>query len=306
MAQTLEANAPAPMPPTSVTVRVPATSANLGPGFDCLGLALDLWGSVTLSREGGRTGRGGSMDRMILGAAHRLYERYGREAPNLTVRYDSTIPIARGLGASAVARVGALLAANALEGEPFDREEMLALAADLEGHADNAAPALFGGLQVVVRDGDRILHTAVPLAGDLKAILFVPELLMPTGRSRELLPQTVSRADAVYNLSRAALLVAALSRGRLDLLDVATEDRLHQPARSQLFPAMYAIFEAALAAGAHCAYLSGGGSTICALASANERAIAEAMAEAARSREVTGQTIITTPTERGAEVREGS
>jgi homoserine kinase len=288
MTQASEANAH--MLRTSATARVPATSANLGPGFDCLGLALDLWGSVTLSRDEGRSGRGGSMDRIILGAAQRLYERCDRKLPDLNVRYESAIPIARGLGASAVARVGALLAANALEGEPLDREELLALAANLEGHGDNAAPALFGGLQVVVWDGDRLLHMAVPLGSHLRAVLLVPELHMPTGQSRQLLPATLSRADAVHNLSRAALLVAALSQGRLELLDIATQDRLHQPARSQLFPAMYEIFEAARAAGARCAYLS---------------AIAEALAEADSRLGVTGQTTITATTECGAELMEG-
>ncbi len=292
---------------TFATARVPATSANLGSGFDCLGVALNLWGSITLSRVEDRSGRSGSMDRIIIDATRSLYERCGRAVPKLTVQHESAIPIARGLGASAVARVGALLAANALEGEPLNREELLTLATDLEGHGDNAAPALFGGLQVVVRNGDHILHTAIPLGSrHLKAILFVPDLRMPTGQSRQLLPANLSRADAVHNLSRVALLVAALSQGRLELLDAASQDRLHQPARSQLFPAMYDIFEAARAAGASCAYLSGSGSTICALANDDEEAIAKAMTEAAHHRGVTGKTIITAPTERSAEVLEGN
>ena len=127
---------------------------------------------------------------------------------------------------------------------------------------------------------------------------------MPTQKSRKLLPQSLSRTDAVQNASRAALLVAALGQGRLDLLDEATKDRLHQPARAKLFPAMYGIFDAAKMAGAHCAYLSGGGSTICALCSDSEQAIADAMLEAARSRDVAAETIITVPTERGAEIVE--
>ncbi len=289
----------------SVTVRLPATSANLGAGFDCLGLALDLWGSVTLSGDHSRRGGAASLERMALAAAHRLYAHLGREAPpGLAARCGGSVPVARGLGASAVARAGGLLAANALAGGPLDRESLLALAVDLEGHADNVAPALFGGFQIAVRDGDRVLHLGAPLPAGLKAVLFVPELRMPTQKSRRLLPRSLSREDAVHNIGRAALLVAALSQGRFDLLDAATQDRLHQPARSRLFPAMPAIFDAALAAGAHCAYLSGGGSTICALATAGEQAIAEAMLEAARQREVSGETIVTAPTERGAEVVE--
>lgn len=306
MALTVIANLTAHMP-DAATARVPATSANLGPGFDCLGLALDLWGEVTLYAEGGEKGVPGPLDRMALTAARRLLQEVGRPAPaGLRARYQGEIPVARGLGASAVARVGGLVAANALLGEPLDREALLALAAELEGHADNAAPALFGGLQVVVREGERLLHLAAPLPAGLRAVLFVPQLRMPTGESRKLLPQALSREDAVHNIGRAALLVAALARGRLDLLDAATRDRLHQPARAQLFPAMSAIFDAAREAGAHCAYLSGGGSAICALVSGDAEAVAGAMAEAAREREVAGEALITAPSQEGARVVEGS
>src|SRR5881628_1396437 len=142
----------------SVSVRVPATSANLGPGFDCLGLALDIWATITVSADAA-TEDGDAMARMALVAAGRVYQNAGREPPAaLTARYEGNIPIARGLGASAVARVGGTTAANALLGEPLDRERLLALATELEGHADNAAPAIFGGLQVSVVEKDRVLH----------------------------------------------------------------------------------------------------------------------------------------------------
>jgi homoserine kinase len=291
-------------PLNSVTAAVPATSANLGPGFDCLGLALDLWSRVTVSLDGGHDA-GDPMAAMALTAARVFFERLGEGShPRLSARYEGDIPIARGLGASAVARVGGLLAANALAGDRLDRDGLLALATELEGHADNAAPAIFGGLQVSVVEDGRILHTGVALPRGLSAVLFVPQLRMPTKESRRLLPDSLSRADAVHNISRAALLVAAMARGRFDLLDAATQDKLHQPARSQLFPAMFDIFAAAKEAGAHCAYLSGGGSTLCALATTNQQAIADAMLEAARERRTPGYTIITEPAEKGAEVVE--
>ncbi len=252
------------MPHSSVSVRVPATSANLGPGFDCLGMALDLWATVTLTESAPEGEQ--PLSNMALNAARAVFAAAELEPPaGYSVTYDGSIPIARGLGASAVARVGGVLAANVLAGDPFDRDHLLLLAADLEGHADNAAPALFGGLQVVVRERQRLARIAVPLPERLQAVLLVPELRMATQKSRKLLPQSLSRADAVRNASRTALLVAALGQSRFDLLDEATKDRLHQPARAKLFPAMYAIFDAARSAGAHCAYLSGGGSTICAL-----------------------------------------
>ncbi len=288
--------------PESIAVRVPATSANLGPGFDCLGLALDIWATLTLTTDG-RPYEDEPMAHMAMTAAQRVFSKATVTPPaGLSARYDGDIPIARGLGASAVARIGGLVAANAMAGGLLDDEQLLWLGADLEGHADNAAPALLGGFQVSVMLDDRVLHTSVPLPAGLSAVLFVPELRMPTKESRKLLPANLSRADVVHNSSRVALLVAAMAGGRFDLLDAATDDRLHQPARSKLFPAMYAVFEAAKAAGAHCAYLSGGGSTLCALATENERGIADAMLEAARAREVEGHTRVTRPVEKGAEV----
>lgn len=287
--------------PSTVTVKVPATSANLGPGFDCLGLALDIWGEITLT-VGGKGVDRDPMATMATAAARRVYGKLNRTAPQIAVRYVGDIPIARGLGASAVARVGGALAANALTNDKLDPEDLLAIGTALEGHADNVAPAIFGGMQVAVADGKHILHAPVQLPRALAAVVFVPELRMPTRESRKLLPESLPRADVVHNSSRAALLVAALTAGRFELLDAATQDKLHQPARSQLFPAMFAIFEAAKAAGAHCAYLSGGGSTICALASSNLKGIADAMEHAAHDRETAGRSIVTKPTAKGAHV----
>jgi len=288
----------------SVTVRVPATSANLGPGFDCLGMALDLWATIRLDASG-RASNNDPMAAMALTAARRVFSECHLDPPSgLNAVCVGDIPIARGLGASAVARVGGALAANEIAGGALSAEAVLALSTELEGHADNVTPALFGGLQVSVLDGERVLHVGVPIPAELRAVLFVPELRMPTKESRRLLPDHISRVDAVYNTGRAALMVSAVAAGRFDLLDAGTQDRLHQKRRSKLFPAMFPLFEAAKAAGAHCAYLSGGGSTICALATENEKGIADAMLEAARARETPGRTIITRPTASGAEVVE--
>jgi homoserine kinase len=187
-------------------------------------------------------------------------------------------------------------------GEALASEQVLLLGANLEGHADNMAPALFGGLRVVVRDGDGFRHLRVPVADGLKVVLFIPNFDMPTNESRKLLPTQLSREDAVHNIGRSALLVAALASGDWDMLDAATQDRLHTPARTRLFTAMPAIFAAAKDAGAHAAYLSGGGSTISAFATSNEQSIANAMTEAARAGGFTGQTRITEPSDEGAEV----
>jgi homoserine kinase len=287
-----------------IIVRAPATTANLGPGFDCLGMALDLWAEVVITAsEEALPPAPDAIGQLAVQAAQRLFLRLGKESPpGLTAQCTQQIPVARGLGASAVGRAAGLLAANTLLGEPLDREEILALGAELEGHADNMAPALFGGLQVAVRDGDRVFHAGLTAPEGLKAILFVPDMAMPTQESRQVLPQFLSREDAVYNIGHAALVVVALAAGRLDLLDVATRDRLHQPARARLFPAMDAIFQAARQAGALGVFLSGGGSTVLALASQSEEDIARAMAEAAAGEGTTGHTIVTAPSNAGAQV----
>ncbi len=277
-----------------------------------MGLALDIWGQVTLWEASSSVGETAldPMEHMALVAARATFEKAGLKPPPLGVRYEGKVPIARGLGASALARAAGALAANRLAGEPLDWEELLSLVTGLEGHADNAAPAIFGGLQVAVVQGEagdhRVLHTSVPVPSGLRAVLLVPELRMPTKESRRLLPETVTRADAVHNIGRAALFVAAMARGRFDLLEAATDDRLHQRARSQLFPAMYEIFAAAEEAGAHCAYLSGGGSTICALATACEKEIAQAMLETAAQHGVAAEILTTAPSPEGAQIVEES
>jgi homoserine kinase len=292
------------MPQRSITVRVPATSANLGSGFDCLGLALDLTADVTVTLSDTPVlAPTDPMLRMVVGAVHAVYVHTGQPRPaGLSARYEGDIPIARGLGVSAVLRAAGVLAGNELLGRPLDEARLLALGSELEGHPDNVTPALFGGLRVSLWDGDRVLHVGVPVPAGLTAVLLVPDLDMPTGESRRLLPQELGRQDCIFNVGRAALLVAAMAAGRLDALGPAVEDRLHQPARAKLFPAMFDVFAAARGAGAHAAYLSGGGSSICALCSGQEEAVAAAMLEAASRSGVTGRTMITRPREQGAAI----
>jgi homoserine kinase len=289
-----------------ITVRAPATSANLGPGYDCLALALALTVDVTVAIEH-QAGAPHSLAPMVATAARAAYRRAGRPEPaELSVRWDGELPIARGLGASAAARAAGIVAANALMGAPLTGDDLLALGAELEGHADNMAAALFGGLQVVVREEAGWRRLAVPLADGLRVVLFVPDLEMPTKEARQRLPQRLSRDDAVFNLGRTALLVAALAQGRWELLDTATQDRLHQPARAGLFPTLFDIFVAAKDGGARAAYLSGAGSTIAALVTEGEERVARLMQQAAVARGYSGRTIITGPGADGAVVKSGA
>jgi homoserine kinase len=287
--------------PDSVTVRVPATSANLGPGFDSLGLALAITEDITIAvGHNGATPSG--IPRLALDAARAAFRLAKQTTPELTVSASGDIPIGRGLGASAAARAAGIVGANALMRGSLNGDQMLTLGANLEGHADNMAPAFFGGLRVVVRDGHGYRQMAASIAPGLKVVLFIPDFDMPTGESRKLLPQTLSKDDAVHNIGRAALLVAALGRGEWDALDLATQDRIHQPARAQIFKAMPEIFAAAKDAGALAAYLSGGGSTIAAFAITDEERIARAMMQCAISRGYPGRTMITAPSDIGAQV----
>lgn len=297
-----------------VVVRVPATTANLGSGFDCLGMALEIYNVVTaqvmpsgldvrITGEGEEALRWGEENR-VLRAMRLVYQQVNRKLPSLRLDLENNIPLGRGLGSSAAATVGGLVAANALCGSPLSTDQLLALAVRIEGHPDNVAPALLGGLVVTVVENDRLIYASVPVPSGLVAAAFVPDFPMPTEEARRVLPAQVSRADAVYNLGRVALLVAAFATGRSDLLDTATGDRLHQPYRQALFPAMPRLFAAARAAGAQGVFLSGAGSTILALAVGEEQAaaVAQAMAEAAQSEGLRGRSLIARVSALGAQV----
>jgi homoserine kinase len=222
-----------------------------------------------------------------------VYERLGKPVPKLKIHCRNEIPLARGLGSSAAAIAAGLVAGNTLCGKPLSSQELLALGAALEGHPDNIAPALFGGLCLALWEGEEVLWAHIPLPSGLKAVLFIPQFEMPTEKSRSILPPEVSLRDAVFNISRAVLLVLALAQDQPQYLRVATEDRLHQPYRRALFPAMDALFDAALSAGAFGVFLSGGGSTVLALSRGGEEAIAQAMADAAKRLGVAGEARLT-------------
>lgn len=267
-------------------VAVPATTANLGPGFDALGLALGLHNvfsfepaaelSVEIHGEGAGTLRHDA-ENLIVRAARAVATAAGQDLPPFRLKAENHIPPARGLGSSASAVAGGLVAGNHLLGSPLALDELLRLAVRLEGHPDNVAAALYGGLVAVGMAGDRAVHVRLEPPAGVVAALCIPEQPLPTRQARAVLPRQVSLEDAVHNLSRTALLVASLATGQLDLLAVAMQDRLHQPYRAAIFPALEPCIAAALRAGALGAALSGAGSTIVALARP-ERAEAAAAA----------------------------
>ncbi len=282
-----------------ITVKAPASSANLGPGFDALGIAVDIWDTVTVdTAKDGRRQEQGAL-RLVRQGIVAAFEGIG-EPPALTIDSDSAIPLARGLGASASLRAAGLLLGNALLDGVHDSESLLMLGTKLEGHPDNMAPCLLGGLQVSVKLENTILHVESKLPDDLQIVVFVPDFEMPTQESRRKLPKELSREDTVYNVGRAAMLVAALAAGRYDLLDESTQDRIHQPARSQIFKGLVPIMTAAKDAGAAASYLSGGGSTVAAFVQSSEERVARLMTQAALANGFSGRSIITKPTPQGA------
>jgi homoserine kinase len=298
-----------------VHVTVPATSANLGPGFDALGLALTLYNevevrpaaktTVTLEGEGIRRLPTGDKN-VVLRALRSTYEAAGRKPEAWAVRCINRVPPARGLGSSAAAWVGGIAAANALLGSPFDRAAMLRLAARAEGHPDNVAAAVYGGLTVVGGEGDGVVAITLPVPPSLVWVVLIPELTSSTSEARAVLPRTVPRADAVFNVQRVALLLASLQAGRIDTLATALEDRLHQPYRRRLFPWLPAVIEAARGAGALGCVLSGAGPSVLAVAadtSAGDR-VASAMENALAAAKVNGVARALRVETQGATVRE--
>jgi homoserine kinase len=269
-----------------VRVRVPATSANLGPGFDALGLALALYNDVeaaeadvvTVGVEG--EGRGQlpvDADNVVARGVRLAYEAAGRPFKGVTLRCENRIPASRGLGSSAAAWVGGLVAGNALLGAPLDRDALLELATKSEGHPDNVAAALCGGLTVSCAAGDRIRAISLPVPDALTWIVLVPEVTSSTAEARAVLPVSVPRADAIFNVQRVALLLAALQAGRSDALVTALDDRLHQPYRVALFPWMPAVADAARSAGALGCVLSGAGPSLLAVVAGAPEPVIRAM-----------------------------
>lgn len=273
----------------SAIARIPATTANLGPGFDCLGLALNLYNTVELSlatvTEVTVTGEGAGRlpqtpANLVLRAATALAQRAGVQVPGWRLVQHNEIPLARGLGSSSAAIVGGLVACDVLLELETPPHELLELATELEGHPDNVAPALFGGLTVCARDGDKTHCLRLPEPEGLHVAVGIPDYELSTAAARRALPETYSRADAVYNLTHACLTLAALCRGRYDLLGEAMQDRLHQPYRLPLAPGAAAAIAGAQAAGASGAVLSGSGPAVAAFCEGRCEAVAAAMEQA--------------------------
>lgn len=269
-----------------IRICVPATSANLGPGFDAIGIALRLYNQVWMeesesleisSRDGTRVPQDAS--NLIFQSAKCLYEKCGRELTGLRIVQLNPIPMARGLGSSSACIVAGICGANRLLGSPLDQQELIDLAAEIEGHPDNIAPCFLGGLTASAIDGGRVYSTSVPVTEKLRFVLFIPPFELKTARARAVLPQHYSRSDAVYNISRVALMVASLYSGNLENLRVAVQDKIHQPYRAGLIPRCGEVFELSRRLGSLGTYISGAGPTIVSIAASEQAETFAARAE---------------------------
>jgi len=270
-------------------VSVPATSANLGAGFDCAGIALNLANDLYFS-IGKADASGFPADATPLSGyslAHRgfklVLEKTGRKMPpDLRIAILAKVPRSRGLGSSATLTVAGIVAANALLEADLSEEEIVTLASQLEGHPDNAAPAYLGGLVVSIASAEGIKYRQVKPQSDLRAIVAVPDFELATSAARKVLPSKVSRQDAVFNTGRFGLFMTAILTGDYRLLGEAMEDRLHQPYRMPLVPGLQEVMGAARAQGALGSCLSGAGPSVLAFCHRNQEAIGRAMQEAWR------------------------
>jgi len=260
-----------------VCVKVPASTANLGPGFDCLGMALGLYAWLemeyaehTTIRLIGDNVQGLPEDKsnLIYKVAQQVFARAGMPERELSISMYSEIPLTRGLGSSASAIVAALAGANALIGHKLTDDELFQIATAIEKHPDNVGASLFGGIIAAMWDGKQARHVRIEPPEHLDVLVVIPEYELSTKHARSVLPQEVSMQDAVYNLSHSSVLVAALATGRLDLVSEAMRDRLHQPYRASLVPGMTHILEHAAEYGALGVALSGAGPTLLALVDA--------------------------------------
>ncbi len=268
-------------PARFVRAVVPASTANLGPGFDSLGMALPLFAGVAMRASErtrihlhGKHLEGIPQDKtnLVYETAQAVFDKAGVSMPELEIAYESEIPLTRGLGSSAAAIVGALVAANGLIGSPLSVDELFQMASAMERHPDNVGAAMFGGFVAAAWDGERAEAVRLDPPADLEALVAIPDFELSTKKARGALPQQVSMTDAVFNVSHSSLLTAALAAGDFAALRHAMRDRLHQPYRAELIPGMKEILSEAPDHGALGAVLSGAGPTLLMLADKRDAA----------------------------------
>jgi len=302
---------------STVTVQVPATTANLGPGFDCLGVALTLYNRFQFTQKEASaapleitvngdqaTGVSTTSDSLIYRAFAYFYDHFGQSPPPIQITIDLGVPLSRGLGSSATAIVGGLLAANTLAGNPLDNQELLQLAIALEGHPDNVVPGLLGGCRLAVPTNKDWEICEIPWCEDLVPVVAIPNFELSTQQARSVLPSQCSRDVAIFNASHLGLLLRAIETGRGNWLKLGMQDQLHHPYRQQLIPNYTDVESAALAAGAYGVAISGAGPTLLAITSVGDaESVAQEMQTVWKKAGITAQVMPLEVSKTGATVK---
>ncbi len=262
-----------------IGIQVPATSANLGSGFDSLGVALNWYNRVWMeesdymeisSIDGMAIPMG--EDNLVYQAARVIYQACNKSVPPMRIVQENNIPMARGIGSSSACIVAGIMGANQLLGKPFRQDELITFACEMEGHPDNTTPAFLGGLTIAAMDEDRVFSVNIQVSDEFRFALLIPPFQLKTERSRAALPAQYSKQDAVYNLSRSALMVASLSSGKAENIKIAVQDKLHQPFRTDLIERCAEIFDMTYQNGALGTYISGAGPCIMSIIERNNTA----------------------------------
>jgi len=270
-----------------VRVRVPATAANIGPGFDCLGMAVDMYNIIEVEEWD----QGLCIDvigegcnevprdetNLVYSSMQKVFDLVGYHPKGIRMTLTNTIPVARGLGSSAACIVGGVVAANALTGSSFSLQELMKMAVEADGHPDNVVPAMVGGITAACMDNDDILYVKMHPPKGIKLVVMIPDFELSTIKARRVIPEAIPLKDAVFNISRTAILVASFLTGRAENFAIATQDRLHQPYRKSLIPHWDDIFLSAERLGAKGVFLSGAGPAIIAILDGNDLNFADQM-----------------------------
>ena len=275
-----------------VNISVPATTANLGVGFDCIGAALTMANrfqftvvdtdiKLKITVKGKEAFKVNTDEKnLIYQSFIKLYQNIGQTPPNLEIKVELGVPLSRGLGSSATAIVGGLLGANKLAGNPLSQKEIMAMAIAIEGHPDNVVPALLGNCQLSVAEGNTWQVSSIPWHHEIVPIVAIPNFELSTQEARAVLPKSYNRSDAIFNISRMGLLIRALATNDREWLKTALADKIHQPYRQKLIVGYEQLHDAALDAGAYGMVISGAGPTLLALTSPdNSDRIVRAMTE---------------------------
>ncbi|APH25039.1 TPA: homoserine kinase [Clostridium botulinum] len=251
-----------------IEVRVPATSANIGPGFDCLGVAVNMYNKFFVEEieEGlifeGCADKFKNENNLIYVAMKKCFDKIGYKPTGLRIKIESDIPVSRGLGSSAACVVGGIVSANELAGGILNKKELLDLAVEVEGHPDNANPAFSGGMTVSISDNREIIYSKVKVSEGIKFCALIPDFTLSTEKARAVLPKSIDYKDGIFNVGRAALMISALNNGDFHLIKYACKDKLHQDYRAKLIENFYSIKKQCEKLNSLGVFLSGAGPTI--------------------------------------------